>query len=110
MPTLSDLIYQMQENERRQDNTKKGQGYFGPLLDDNGKVSTELSFDFDWGGKNYFAPLLVPTLSKRDIDYLLSGGKPTQDIYEKAAQHALERLRIGKPVFATPMDIFRLPK
>jgi len=98
------------DNGRRLDFSPKGKGYFGPMTRPDGGVSTELSFDFEQNGKNVFAPLMVPTLSKQELNHLLSGQKPTEDIYAKAIQFALERLRSGKSAFANPLEISPLPK
>ncbi|MDP2620593.1 MAG: hypothetical protein Q8P46_10530, partial [Hyphomicrobiales bacterium] len=80
----------------------KGQGYFGPLKRPDGDISTELSFDFDEGGKKVYAPLLVPTLTKPEVDHLLSGGAPTDAHYQKAVEHARKRVAAGKDPFAGP--------
>jgi hypothetical protein len=93
----------------RQDKTRKGFGYYGPLKTPSGDDATELSFSFDYNGNEVLAPLLVPGLSKAQIDVLLSGGRITPDIYEMASQHALERLRYGKSPFANPLEIISLP-
>lgn len=109
MAGLYDLIYPNNNEFRHNQVQKKGQGYFGPLLGNNG-ISTELSFDFEYGGKKIHAPLLVPSLSRQEIDHLLSGGAPNQGIYSKASQYALDRLLNGKSPFASLADIMRLPK
>ena len=109
MPSLFDLIMQNNNEFRHGSTQKKGQGYFGPLLG-NGGVSTELSFDFDHGGKNIQAPLLVPSLSLAEIQHLLSGQKPTEDIYSKARMYAMDRMTFGKSPFASLSDLMRLPK
>ena len=93
----------------RQDGTPKGNGYYGKLERPGGGVSTELSFDFESGGKNIFAPLLVPGLSRAEIEHLLSGERPTPEIYQKAQNHAMQRILSGKPTFAQPNEIVPLP-
>lgn len=87
----------------------KGFGYFGPLSRPDGKVSTELSFDFESGGKKHYAPLLVPTLSYDEIQHLLKGEAPTQEIYKKAMDHALARTKAGKDVWAAPDELYPTP-
>jgi hypothetical protein len=96
----------------REDGTPKGLGYFGLLPSKDGKheVSTELSADVDIGGKKMFFPLLVPTLTRDEIDLLLSGAKPTDSIYEKAIRFAQERIKAGKSPFAGPGEQRSLPK
>ena len=64
----------------RQDGTAKGDGFYGPLPSKDpryprGTVSTELSADMDVDGKNIHFPLLVPGLSRAEIDSLLAGDK-----------------------------------
>lgn len=84
----------------RLDGTQKGQGYFGALPNAKGVPSTELSFDFDVDGKKILAPLLVPTLSPQEIQHLLENKPPTESIYRKAQDHAMQRIRSGKNPFA----------
>ena len=95
----------------REDGTPKGLGYFGELKRPDNNVSTELSFDFDhpdYG--NVFAPLLVPTLTKDEIDHLLSDKKPTPEIYQKAQDFAVQRLKAKQPTFAMPNEIYPVPQ
>ncbi len=94
----------------REDGTPKGSGYFGELKGRDG-VSTELSFDFEHPehGK-IFAPLLVPSLSREEIDHLLSGARPTDAIYDKAQEFAIQRLLQKKPMFAAPGEMYPLPQ
>ena len=84
----------------REDFTPKGYGFMGSLARPDGDSSTELSFDFEQGGKRIFAPLLVPTLSHEQIQHLLNNGAPTPDIYDTAQRHALDRIRQGLSPFA----------
>lgn len=100
----------------REDKTPKGMGYFG-MLPYRGKdakpnsFSTELSFDTDVDGHKLFAPLLVPSLSRFEVDHLLEGKEPTPEIYNKAIKHAQGRMVLGKSPFAGPKDeIQPLPK
>jgi hypothetical protein len=84
----------------RPDGTPKGKGYFGELRRPDGKVSTELSVGINVDGEDFDIPLLVPTLSKDEIDFLLRGGVPTKGIMDKAVKHALERKKQGLSPFA----------
>jgi hypothetical protein len=74
----------------------------------DGKVSSELSTDdpIENGGKNVLHPLIVPTLTRPELDYLLAGRKDNkameEKIYDKAAAHARSRLAAGKSPFAGP--------
>jgi hypothetical protein len=99
----------MADYGERVDKTKKGSGFFGPLKTPDGQVMTELSFGFNMGNKEYLAPLLTPNLSRAEIDHLVSGGKPSEAIYDKAISHAMERLRAGKDMFAGPNEQVPLP-
>ena len=73
----------------------KGSGYFGYLPSSEG-YATEISAEDESG--EY--PLLVPTLSKEEIEHLLAGNAPTEDIYRKAVEHADRRRKAGKSPFA----------
>lgn len=93
---------------KRPDGTAKGSGFFGVLKRPDGKVSSELSTDdpIDNSGKKVLHPLIVPSLTRPELDYLLSGQKGNQDmeqrIYKKSADHARERIKAGKSPFAGP--------
>ena len=81
----------------------KGKGYFGMLPTDYG-VATEISADSDIG--QY--PLLVPTLTSQEVDWLLQGNEPTESIYRKAEQYAMDRMQQGLSPFAGYGDL-RIP-
>lgn len=102
------------ESMLRIDNTPKGAGYFGVLKgiagDLKGKDVTELSADSDFNGQRVLYPLVVPTLNKQELNILLSGKKPTESIYQKAEEFAMQRLKEGLPTFARPGEIFPVPK
>ncbi len=83
----------------REDGTKKGNGWLGQLKTKDGEISTELSIGVEIDGKETLIPSLVPTLTKDEIDYLLSGGEPTDKIVKKATDHAMKRIRAGKSPF-----------
>jgi hypothetical protein len=82
----------------------KGLGYFGelPSVDQEGRPSrsTELAGEIE--GIHF--PLLVPTLTKEEINHLLSGKPATDQIWNKAYAHALMRGQGGKDPFATMYD------
>lgn len=78
---------------------KKGKGFLGTLRRPDGKVSTELSVGVNIDGKEMEIPTLVPTLDKKEIDYLLGGNKPTEEIIKKAVEHARKRIAEGKSPF-----------
>ena len=79
---------------------KKGLGYFGKLPNKMGGYSTELSIGVNINGKEAEIPSLVPTLTKEEKDYLLSGNKPTKVIVDKAVKWAKFRINKGKSPFA----------
>ena len=87
----------------RVNGTQKGLGYFGPLKRPDNDISTELSVGFndpEFGGKETEVPLLVPTLTRQEINHLLSGKEATPEILRKAKEHALLRIGGGKSPFA----------
>ena len=94
----------------RPDATRKGRGYFGPLMDAHGDVATELSFDFENAGRNVLAPLIVPTLTAQELRHLLEGNDPTDAIYDKAEAHAIKRGNEGRSPFARGLEVHGLPK
>jgi len=82
------------------DEREKGLGYFGELKRPDGMVSTELSVGVNVDGREMEIPSLVPTLTKEEIDYLLAGNEPTEQIVDKAVEHARERIKQKKSPFA----------
>lgn len=78
----------------------KGSGYFGYLPASDG-YATELSAENE-GGE---FPLLVPTLSKEEIEHLLAGNSPTDEIFRKAVEHAERRKKEGKSPYADPTGL-----
>lgn len=89
---------------KRIDGTLKGPGYFGELDMGNGKIITELSMGVLFDGKETEIPTIVPTLTDKELRYLMSGGRPTPAIRTKAIQHAKKRLQLGLSPFATEKD------
>lgn len=79
---------------------KKGLGYFGELKRPDGMISTELSVGVNIDGKEIQIPSLVPTLTQKEINYLLGGNEPTKQIINKAVEHAKKRIAAGKNPFA----------
>jgi hypothetical protein len=82
----------------------KGKGYFGALPHSGGGVSTEISAHDTAGG----FPLLVPSLTAEEVQVLLSGARPTQEIYRKAEAFAASRRSAGLNPFAQPNEL-RMP-
>ena len=83
----------------RADMTKKGKGFLGELQRPDGRVSTEISIGVEIDGRETEIPTLVPTLNKEEVDYLLGGNEPTQEIADKARRHAIDRMVEGKSPF-----------
>jgi hypothetical protein len=116
MPTIADMLraYDWMNMPKipRQGGAPgmKGLGFFGalPSVDPNGRpsYSTELSGNQD----NLHFPLMVPTLSKEELDHLLSGKQATDEIWKKARAHAMSRGMGAKDTFATMYDpVSRIP-
>lgn len=82
----------------------KGKGYFGLLPSSEG-VSTEISLTDEFGRS---FPSLVPTLTQQEINYLLQGNDPTDEIFRKAEMWANYRQSIGMSPFALPTEL-RIP-
>ena len=85
----------------------KGRGWFGVLPNQEGGISTEISAESN--GHEY--PLIMPSLTKEQLNLLLSGEKPTPEIYKAAEDWANLRRGKGQSPFASPSDLrFALPK
>lgn len=100
----------MADYGNRVDGTAKGLGFFGEIPAPDGNVSTELSMGVQIAGKETEIPLLVPTMTREEINYLVNGGKVTDAIAQKAVDFAMTRMQSGKPVFAVPGEQMQLPK
>jgi hypothetical protein len=86
----------------RHDGTAKGSGYFGELKRPDGDISTELTIGVNINGKEMEIPTLVPTLSEKQKDWLLThpaNEKLPDDIEKVAVAHAKQRLKDGLSVF-----------
>lgn len=97
----------------RQDGTQKGEGYFGVLKRPDGNVSTELSVGVEINGKEVEVPAIVPTLTKNELDRLLSlkeSDRIPDSIMDKAVSHARKRIAAGKSPFAEPGEKQRPPR
>lgn len=84
----------------RPDGTKKGNGWLGPLKMKDGSVMTELTMGVNIDGMETDIPTIVPTLSKQEIDHLLSGKPATDAIVDKAVSHAKMRMAQGFSPYA----------
>lgn len=83
----------------REDGTPKGSGWLGPLPTSTGETATEISMGVNFDGQERLIPLLVPTLDESEIGHLLGGNEPTQSIFDKAIEHARERIGAGQSPF-----------
>lgn len=93
---------------QRPDGSHKGPGFLGELKRPDGGISTELSVGVNIDGKERDIPLIVPTLSKKQLDALLSvpdgvapwdAIKDYNAIEQKAIEHAQQRIQEGKSPF-----------
>ncbi len=99
---------QMDDSMYRPDGTVKSmKGYLGPMERPDGTVSTEISAGFEIDGKEMDIPLMVPGLTKEEVDYLLTADMNSEDFFknmpesiqDKAIEHAKKRIKEGKSVF-----------
>jgi hypothetical protein len=100
--------YGMRNLETGQDITQgtvKGKGYFGEVPANRGGAMTELSSAYGQDGNLVSHPLIVPTLTKQEIDLLGMGIEPTPEIYKKAQDYAQQRIGAGQSPFATPQEL-----
>jgi hypothetical protein len=101
----------------RPDGSAKGMGFFGELKRPDGDVSTEISVGVGMDGKEMDIPLIVPSLTKKELNYLLSTdikGKNfftnmPPSIMDKAYEHAQTRIKSGMSPFAGPDEIVEAP-
>jgi hypothetical protein len=105
------------EYGKRPDGSMKGKGYFGEIKRPDGKVSTEISIGVGLNGKETLIPLIVPTLNKSELDYLIKGDLEAEDfmdklpesIIDKAVDHAVMRMKQNKSPFADDDEIMSMP-
>lgn len=91
----------------RENGTAKGRGWMGELPRPDGGMSSELSAGVNIGGKETLIPLIVPTLTKQEVDWLLNEQSDGQDFYKrlprsilvKAVDHATQRINQGLSPF-----------
>jgi hypothetical protein len=91
----------------RPDGGKKGSGFFGEIKRPDGNVMTEISIGVGLNGKEVNIPLIVPTLDKKEMQYLLRNDpnspqfmdKLPPSIMNKAVDHAVMRMKEGKSPF-----------
>jgi len=86
----------------RKDGTYKGAGWLGPLERPDGYVMTEYSIEPTIDGKKVLIPSIVPTLTKAEIQELLTMTNDKEfpeAIKQKAIEHAKKRIAQGKSPF-----------
>lgn len=83
----------------RANGSPKGPGWLGTLKRPDGQVSTEISRGNVVNGQYMEYPLIVPSSTPDELQILLSGGKPTQAMEEKAHKFAEDRVRQGLSPF-----------
>ena len=105
---LQESNWKPNAKDLRQDGSQKGSGFLGTLKRPDGGVSGEISIGVNLNGKETEIPSMVPTLSKEEINYLLTNPldenlwkSPTgKSIMQKAVDHAKMRIKAGKSVWA----------
>jgi hypothetical protein len=101
----------------RPDKTAKGSGYFGEIKRPDGNVMTEISIGVGLNGKETLIPLIVPTLNKSELNYLMRNNpdsemfmeKMPKSIMDKAVDHAVMRMKENKSPFASPEEVTKMP-
>jgi hypothetical protein len=101
----------------RPDKTAKGSGYFGEIKRPDGNVMTEISIGVGLNGKETLIPLVVPTLNKSELNYLMRSDPQSQmfmekmprSIMDKAVDHAVMRMKENKSPFAGPDEVSKMP-
>ena len=101
----------------RPDGSPKGDGFFGKLNRPDGSVSTEISVNVGINGKEMEIPLIVPSLTKKELDYLLKTDVESKSFFQnmppsimdKAYEHATTRMKIGKSPFADESEVGKPP-
>lgn len=92
---------------KRQDGSEKGTGWLGVMKRPDGGISTEISMGTNINGKEVEVPLMVPTLDRKEIKYLLETPVESkafmknmpETIIKKAVEHANMRMSNGKSPF-----------
>lgn len=99
---LADLVAQATNGYgTRTDGSLKGMGFFGELQNTNGGKSTELSAETTLrDGSNLLYPLISKNQSFKDLNNLVTGGKPSDQMYDQAIRDALSRKLTGRSPFA----------
>jgi hypothetical protein len=96
-------------------NDYKQAGYFGEIPLGSGDVATEYSIGQDINGKNVEMPSIVSTLTYDELQAVKnsasSGAAIPQSVYEKALEHAKQRISSGRsPFWGMPEVQYELPQ
>jgi hypothetical protein len=89
---------------KRVDGSNKGAGWLGVLRRPDGNVSTELSVGVNIDGKEREIPLLVPTLSRSEVQQVLASDKTPPAVLDKAVAFARQRIAAGQDPFASAAE------
>jgi dihydroxyacetone kinase DhaKLM complex PTS-EIIA-like component DhaM len=97
---------------KRSDGTVQGDGYFGKLTASDGSTLSHVSTTSSKvkvNNKEIEFPLLVPTLTKEEVNTLINDIVPNNKyvpdaIFNKAVDHANKRIKAGRSVFAEAGD------
>lgn len=88
----------------REDGSSKGRGFMGKMKRPNDELeSSELSIGVNIDGQDVLIPAMVPTLTKSQLNVLLSlppKTLPPRDIIQAAIKFAQDRISKGLPPFA----------
>lgn len=105
-PATGDAGYGRRFNNGQPGGAFKGDGFLGPLQRPDGSgVMSEYSIGVQIGGKETEIPTLVPTLTKQEVQTILTmkeGDKMPDSIVQKAVDFAKQRMAAGKDPFAGP--------
>ena len=108
-PKITTQEKSLTKDDIRADGSKKGNGFLGVLQRPDGNVSTEISVGVEIDGKEVEIPTLVPTLTKEEINYLLTNDIKNpkslfdtpigKSILNKSKEFAKERIDRGVSPF-----------
>jgi len=108
-PKITTQEKPLTKDDVRADGSKKGNGFLGVLQRPDGNVSTEISVGVEIDGKEVEIPTLVPTLTKEEVNYLLTNDIQNpkslfdtpigKSILNKSKEFAKERISRGVSPF-----------
>lgn len=94
----------MSDYGKRPDGSEKGRGFLGELRSPRGDVMTEYSVGVEFDGKEVEIPSLVPTLTPDEVRAIVTTGEVPESAFQKALDHAKQRLAAGKSPFADAVE------